>query len=98
MFVFIDKLQAGNQVINTVAVRNTNDTYQIRSKYVLGCDGAKSQVRKWLGIESEGDDSCKTPVNGTSSMLPNSKESFEFYISTLISFILTSMPSQMKPW
>lgn len=68
--VAIDKLQAGNQVITTVASRDTNDTYQIRSDYVLGCDGAKSQVRKWLGIESEGEDSCKKPF-GTNLGFPS---------------------------
>lgn len=62
----IDNLQAGNQVITTATVRHTNEQYQIRANYVLGCDGAKSQVRKWLGIESEGEDSCKTPVGTVS--------------------------------
>lgn len=59
----IDKFQAGSQVLTTVAMRVTKDTYKIRSNYVLGCDGAKSQVRKWLGVESEGEDSCKIPSN-----------------------------------
>ena len=48
-------------VITSAIVRHTNERYQIRANYVLGCDGAKSQIRKWLGIESEGEDSCKTP-------------------------------------
>lgn len=64
--MFIDKLQAGNQIITTAVARNTNDTYQIRSNYVLGCDGAKSQVRKSLGVESEGEDSCKMPFSAAS--------------------------------
>lgn len=52
-------LQFADQVITTVEERETKTTYKIRSRHVIGCDGAKSQVRKSLGIESEGEDSCK---------------------------------------
>lgn len=68
-------------MITTVAVRDTNDTYQIRSNYVLGCDGAKSQVRKWLDIEGEGEDSCKTPYKKpaiTFSYLQLRRNPFQF--------------------
>jgi 2-polyprenyl-6-methoxyphenol hydroxylase-like FAD-dependent oxidoreductase len=30
---------------------------------VVACDGAKSAVRNFLGIESEGEDSCKSAVS-----------------------------------
>jgi 2-polyprenyl-6-methoxyphenol hydroxylase-like FAD-dependent oxidoreductase len=51
--------QASEEVISVVEDRGTSTYYQIRSKYVIGCDGAKSQVRSALGIESIGEDSCK---------------------------------------
>lgn len=57
--------------MTTVVARDTNDTFHIRSKFVLGCDGAKSQVRKWLGIASDGEDSCKKPLDRTSNFLPS---------------------------
>lgn len=57
----------------TAEVRDTKERYQIRANYVLGCDGAKSRVRKWLGIESEGEDSCKRP-----------SESFLHFLSYLL--------------
>ena len=40
-----------------VTVRNVNDGAQssIRAKYVVGCDGARSQVRQSIGAEPHGD-------------------------------------------
>jgi 2-polyprenyl-6-methoxyphenol hydroxylase-like FAD-dependent oxidoreductase len=51
--------QVDDKVITTVEERATGHQYQIKSKYVIGCDGARSKVRTCLGIESEGEDSCK---------------------------------------
>lgn len=56
-------LQLEDQVITTVEERNSKTTYRIRSRHVIGCDGAKSQVRRSLGIESEGEDSCKSHLS-----------------------------------
>lgn len=42
-----------------VEERTTKRQYLVRSRHVVACDGAKSQVRKSLGIESEGEDSCR---------------------------------------
>lgn len=39
--------------------RDSKEAYKVRSKHVIACDGAKSAVRSFLGIESEGEDSCK---------------------------------------
>lgn len=39
--------------------RSTGSRWVVRSKHVVACDGAKSQVRKDLGIESEGEDGCE---------------------------------------
>lgn len=52
--------QGDYHVVTRVEERDTKTTYDVRSRYVIGCDGAKSQVRKHLGIESDGEDSCKT--------------------------------------
>lgn len=45
-------------MITTVEERETKRKYLIRSKHVIGCDGARSAVRSQLGITSEGEDSC----------------------------------------
>lgn len=42
-----------------VEERATGHHFQIKSKFVVGCDGAKSKVRTFLGIESDGEDSCE---------------------------------------
>ncbi|KAJ4387265.1 hypothetical protein N0V93_007854 [Gnomoniopsis smithogilvyi] len=57
---FISCEQIEDNVITTVEERGTKATYKIRSRHVIGCDGAKSQVRKSLGIQSEGEDSYET--------------------------------------
>jgi 2-polyprenyl-6-methoxyphenol hydroxylase-like FAD-dependent oxidoreductase len=40
----------------TVEDRSTGELYQIKSRFVIGCDGAKSKVRHCLGIESDSED------------------------------------------
>lgn len=50
--------QTGDSVISTLIERSTKTQWQVKSSHVLACDGAKSQVRQDLGIESEGDDGC----------------------------------------
>ncbi|KAK5051904.1 hypothetical protein LTR84_002707 [Exophiala bonariae] len=57
---FVSLEQLDGEVITTVEERATGHRYQIRSKYVIGCDGARSKVRTCLGIESEGEDSYET--------------------------------------
>lgn len=52
-------VQTEEKVITTVEERDSKIKYKISSKHVIGCDGAKSQVRKSLGIQSEGEDSCR---------------------------------------
>ncbi|OJJ33796.1 hypothetical protein ASPWEDRAFT_69580 [Aspergillus wentii DTO 134E9] len=47
-------------VITTIEDRNTKQEYKIKSKHVVACDGAKSAVRRHLGIECEGEDSLET--------------------------------------
>lgn len=36
--------------------RDSKESYKVRSKHVVAYDGAKSAVRSFLGIESEGED------------------------------------------
>jgi 2-polyprenyl-6-methoxyphenol hydroxylase-like FAD-dependent oxidoreductase len=47
-------------VHTTVEDRATGHRYQIRSRHVIACDGAKSKVREFLQIESHGEDSYET--------------------------------------
>jgi 2-polyprenyl-6-methoxyphenol hydroxylase-like FAD-dependent oxidoreductase len=56
---FVSLEQHLDHVTTTVEDRQLGKHYLIKSKYVIGCDGARSKVRKCLGIESEGEDSCK---------------------------------------
>ncbi|KAJ5906421.1 FAD binding domain-containing protein [Penicillium subrubescens] len=57
---FISLEQFDGYVITTIKDRDSNETYRVRSKHVVACDGAKSAVRNFLGIESEGEDSYET--------------------------------------
>ncbi|KAJ9647977.1 hypothetical protein H2199_001754 [Coniosporium tulheliwenetii] len=57
---FVSCTQNENEVITTVEERATKNQFRIRSKHVVACDGARSQVRSQLGIESEGEDSYET--------------------------------------
>ncbi|KAJ9610537.1 hypothetical protein H2200_005314 [Cladophialophora chaetospira] len=57
-FVSLD--QDSNGVTTTVEERATGHRFQIRSKYLIACDGASSKVRSFLGIESDGEDSYET--------------------------------------
>ncbi|RMJ18908.1 hypothetical protein CDV36_001412 [Fusarium kuroshium] len=57
---YVTSHQIDDQVISTLEERSTKTRWQVRSTYVLACDGAKSQVRADLGIESEGEDGYET--------------------------------------
>lgn len=46
-------------VLASIEDRSTQRVYTVRCTYLVGCDGAKSAVRRFLGIESEGEDSCE---------------------------------------
>lgn len=57
---FVSCEQNENEVISTVEERATGKQYRIHSRHVIACDGAKSQVRKALQVDSEGEDSYET--------------------------------------
>ncbi|KAJ5653451.1 hypothetical protein N7490_000454 [Penicillium lividum] len=57
-FVSLD--QRDGYVVTTIEDRESQTEYQIKSQYVIGCDGAKSAVRKYLGISSDGEETCET--------------------------------------
>ena len=46
--------ETGDGVESTVADLDSGDHLRVRSRYVVGCDGAGSGVRKLLGIEMQG--------------------------------------------
>lgn len=56
---FISLDQSGDAVTTTVEERATGHSYSIVSRFVVACDGHRSKVREFLGIESEGEDSCE---------------------------------------
>lgn len=47
-----EELDAG--VVSDIVVLDTGETTRVRSRYLIGCDGAGSRVRKQLGIEMVG--------------------------------------------
>jgi 2-polyprenyl-6-methoxyphenol hydroxylase-like FAD-dependent oxidoreductase len=49
----------GDTVISDLEARESGQRLSVRSRHVVGCDGARSQVRKHLGVGSEGEDGCK---------------------------------------
>ncbi|KAL1905665.1 hypothetical protein Sste5344_008603 [Sporothrix stenoceras] len=53
---YITSTQTDGGVSTTVEERATGVQWTVLSRYVLACDGAKSTVRKDLGIQSEGED------------------------------------------
>lgn len=46
--------EADDVVMSDILVMDTGETIRVRSRYVVGCDGAGSRVRKMLGIEMHG--------------------------------------------
>ncbi len=46
--------QVDDAVVSDIVDLETGDTTRVRSRYVVGCDGAGSRVRKSLGIEMVG--------------------------------------------
>ncbi|KAL4942397.1 hypothetical protein BDV06DRAFT_164335 [Aspergillus oleicola] len=52
--------QLNDYVLTTIEDRSSGREYVIKSTHVVACDGAKSAVRRHLGVESEGEDSYET--------------------------------------
>ncbi|KAF5625347.1 3-propionate hydroxylase [Fusarium tjaetaba] len=57
---FVSLSQTQDSVTTIVEERATGQLYRVSSKYVIACDGAKSKVRQYVGIESDGEDSYET--------------------------------------
>ncbi|EXJ56965.1 hypothetical protein A1O7_07309 [Cladophialophora yegresii CBS 114405] len=57
---FVSLEQDPEGVTTTVEEGATGLRFQIRSRYLIACDGARSRVRTILGIESDGEDSYET--------------------------------------
>lgn len=55
----VDRPQTPNTVTTTVEERSTGRRYILRSRHLIACDGARSQVRKVLKVASEGEETCK---------------------------------------
>lgn len=54
---FISCTQKHSKVTTIVEERESKRRYSINSEYVVACDGAKSAVRKFLGVQCDGEDS-----------------------------------------
>lgn len=51
---FLGFEQNAQEVISTIKSLKTGQTQQVRSKFLVGCDGGKSMIRESLGIEMKG--------------------------------------------
>jgi 2,4-dichlorophenol 6-monooxygenase len=51
---FLDLVQDTDGVTATVKDRATNETYEIRAKYLVGADGGRSRVAEVIGLPMEG--------------------------------------------
>lgn len=49
-------------MVATIEDRASGTEYKIKSRHLVACDGAKSAVRTFLGITSEGEETCKFSV------------------------------------
>lgn len=59
----IDIEQSENEVRSRVRVRDTQEEYLVRSRYVIGADGGRSLVAKQLGFRFEGESALKHMLN-----------------------------------
>ncbi|KAK1579611.1 FAD binding domain-containing protein [Colletotrichum navitas] len=57
---FVSCEQRDDGVVTVLEEYATKKSCAIKSRHVIGCDGAKSQVRRSLGIETEGEDGYET--------------------------------------
>lgn len=56
--------ESNDEVVATVRNLDTGDSARIASRYLVGCDGARSTVRRGMGARLEGDDTFQL-VQGT---------------------------------
>ncbi|ETS87827.1 hypothetical protein PFICI_01655 [Pestalotiopsis fici W106-1] len=73
---FVSCQQHDDIVTSELQVRETGQRFTVQSRHVIGCDGAKSQVRKHLGVECEGEDGYETmmTIHFSADMRPVVKE------------------------
>lgn len=57
---FVSCQQDASHVITTVQDRSGDKTFEVKSQHLIACDGARSPVRSFLGIECDGEESCES--------------------------------------
>lgn len=57
---FVSLVQEDDHVTTVVQERDTGESYSIKSRFVVACDGHRSAVRDFLKIESEGESAFET--------------------------------------
>jgi 2,4-dichlorophenol 6-monooxygenase len=60
---FVDLVQDENGVTATIEDRVDGRRYEVRAKYVIGADGARSRVAQTLGVQHEGQEGWAAAVN-----------------------------------
>ncbi|MEH6994810.1 FAD-dependent monooxygenase [Neobacillus drentensis] len=58
------RLSQDNEKVIARLQNETNETVSVESKFLIGCDGARSNVRKEIGVFYEGDVETKANFNG----------------------------------
>jgi 2-polyprenyl-6-methoxyphenol hydroxylase-like FAD-dependent oxidoreductase len=59
-FVSLSQNESKGEVTTVVEERDSGRQYAVVSRHVIACDGARSKVRTFLGIDSEGEDTLDT--------------------------------------
>ena len=60
---WVSSVERGDAVVSTVCSIASGETYEITSRYLIGCDGASSAVRRHSGIEMEGPDELENFIS-----------------------------------
>ncbi len=60
---WVSSVENSDGVVSTVRAIASCETYEITSRYLIGCDGASSAVRRHNGIEMEGPDELENFIS-----------------------------------
>jgi 2-polyprenyl-6-methoxyphenol hydroxylase-like FAD-dependent oxidoreductase len=62
---FLSLEQKKDAVTTLLEDRSTGNTYKVESQFVIACDGARSQVREFVGIKTDHENSSTSKHNST---------------------------------
>jgi 2-polyprenyl-6-methoxyphenol hydroxylase-like FAD-dependent oxidoreductase len=68
---FVSCEETDGLVHTTFEDRPSGELKTVSSNFVIACDGAKSKVRPYLGIECDGENACKLVLSAYVGQLAN---------------------------